>query len=243
MPIAAAYARYSTDDQNPKSIEDQFRRCQEIANKAGLTLNASLMFSDAAITGKAKGMAKRVEYRRLLDCIEARECEVLIVDEICRLTRHMTESSRLMDTVKEIGLRVISFDGIDTNIKGWEMVWALKMIMAHAEVESTSDRTKRGMVGKLINGFQIAQPPFGYRCIPRTPSQKGQSEGTLWSIHEEEAAVVRQMYEWRYAGMSIAKIAAKLQELGVMPPSLSRCKGKPFWRVGSVYRVLTRSCR
>ncbi len=168
MPIASAYARVSSDDQNSMSIEDQFRRCQEIAAAEGLTLDASLLFSDYAITGKAKGTVKRVGYRRLLDCIEARECDVLIVDEICRLTRHMTESSRLMDLVKEIGLRVISHDGIDTNIKGWEMMWALKMIMAHAEVESTSDRTKRGMIGRLINGYQIAPPPFGYRCIPRS---------------------------------------------------------------------------
>jgi DNA invertase Pin-like site-specific DNA recombinase len=238
MPNAAAYGRISTDEQRATSIDDQIRRCKEVAAREKLTLEDRLIFSDYAITGTAKGTAKRVQYQRLLDAIEARECTVVIADEISRLTRHMTESVRLMDLVDATGIRVITADGIDTARDGWKTLWVFKMLAAHQEVESTSDRTIRGLIGQLTRGYQIAQPPFGYRG-QRQPEVKGESPGTLWVIHEAEAAVVRNMFQMRHDGFSAAGIAARLQELGILPPGYRRCKGKPFWRAASVYRILS----
>lgn len=238
MQISAMYARISMDEQRPTSIDDQHRRCRQIADLEGLTIDDKFVFADVAITGTAKGTRLRVQYQRMLDAIRAGECTVVIADEVSRLTRHITEGAMLMDLVDEKGVRFITHDGIDTARKGWRMLWMLKLMGAAQEVEGTSDRTTRGMVGQLDRGFQIAQTPYGY-CSERVVNDKGRPVGTRWHIDDTAAAVVRRIFEWRFGGASLLWIAARLQLDGVPPPAVRRCKGTPFWRAGSVYRLLT----
>lgn len=237
MSVAAAYARQSGGKgQRETSLQDQFRQCKAVAEKEGLTLEPRLMFSDDAITGKAEGLAKRKEYRRLIDAIEARECAVVIADEISRLTRDYHEGSRLMKYVDELGVRFITHDGIDTNQTGWKPVWMVKLMAATMEVESTADRVTRGMVGQLGRGYQVAQAPFGYRAAPEL-GPSGKVLGTKWTIEESEAEVVRRMYQWRNEGMSCAAIAALLQKGGILPPGKLRKRPQAYWRPATVHRM------
>ena len=237
MQVCGAYARHSDADQRPTSIEDQVRRCAEVAAREGLKLDDRYVFSDAAITGKAEGKAKRKGYLRLIDAVDAREFEVLLVDEISRLTRHVTEGGLWMDRVEQTGLRIISADGVDTAQGGWRQLWMLKLMVAATEIESTGHRTTRGMVGQLERGYQIAQPPYGYRPV-REMTDGGRDLGTRWVVHEPEAQLVREMYRWRHDGHSAAGIARRLQDRGVAPPGRARKNAAPYWRAASVYRLL-----
>lgn len=241
MSVAAAYARQSGGNgQRETSLEDQFRRCKAVALREGLTLEPRLMFSDDAVTGKAEGLAKRKEYRRLVDAIEARECSVVIADEISRLTRDYHEGARLMKYADELGVRFITHDGIDTAQTGWKPLWMVKLMAATMEVESTADRVTRGMVGQLERGYQIAQAPFGYRAAPELcPS--GKVMGTKWTIHEPEAEVVRRMYQWKHEGLSFAAIAGLLQKAGVQPPGKLRKRAQAYWRPATVHRLTSNS--
>lgn len=49
MMRAAIYVRYSSDLQNPRSIEDQLSVCRRLVEKHGFTLVATL--EDAALSG------------------------------------------------------------------------------------------------------------------------------------------------------------------------------------------------
>lgn len=237
MSSTAAYARQSGGNgQRDTSIEDQFRRCKAVALREGLTLEPRLMFSDDAVTGKAEGLAKRKEYRRLVDAIEARECSVVIADEISRLTRDYQEGARLMKYADDFGVRFITHDGIDTAQAGWKPLWMVKLMAATMEVESTADRVTRGMVGQLDRGYQIAQAPFGYRAAPEL-SPSGKVLGTKWTIHEPEAEVVRRMYRWKFEGLSCAAIAGLLQKAGIQPPGKLRKRAQAYWRPATVHRL------
>lgn len=237
MPTAA-YARYSTDEQRPTSIEDQFRNCDTLAAKEGLTIDSRLKFSDEAITGKAEGTAKRAGYRRLLDAIDAGECTVLIADELSRITRHYSEGARLIDIIDNTGLRVITGDGIDTTREGWKLLWMVKLMAAAQEVENSSNRTIRGMVGALHRGYQVAPAPYGYRSVrEKIPNSK--LSGTRWLIQEAEAQIVRSIFRMRRDGLSLVKIAASLTGNGTLPPRYTSCKGAPYWRGGTVFRLLS----
>ena len=236
MPTAA-YGRYSDKDQRETSIDDQLRRCHQVAAREGLTLDPQFIFADSAITGKAQGTAKRRQYRRLLDAIEAREVTALVADEISRLTRDVKEGGHLMLYVEELGLRVITADGIDTTREGWRTIWMAKLMTASIEVDATSHRTVRGMLGQLERGYQIAQAPFGYRP-EKDMLPSGKVLGTRWVIHEPEAQVIRDMYAWRASGWSASAIAARLQKDQVLPPGTTRKDGQPYWRAASVYRLL-----
>jgi site-specific DNA recombinase len=246
MPTAG-YGRYSTDEkQSATSIEDQFRNCDTIAARAGLTIEERLRFSDHAITGKAEGTAKRAGYLRLLDAIDAGECTVLIADELSRLTRAYGEGARLMELVDSVGLRVITGDGIDTDRDGWRVMWIIKLMSAAQEVENTSSRTSRGMIGALYRGFQIAGAPYGYRSLrEKIPDSK--LTGARWFIHDGEAEVVRRIFRMRREGVSHVNIAAALKADGILTPRHLSCKGEAYWRGGTVHRLLetrfTGGCR
>lgn len=237
MPTAAIYARYSTDEQRETSIEDQVRRCRETAAREGFTVENAFVFSDSAVSGTAKGRAKRLGYQRLLDAIQNGLVDVVIVDDVSRVARNMLEGATLMEIAEQKGLRIITCDGIDSKQRDWTLLWSFKLITAVQEVKGTADKVVRGMVGQLERGYQIAQPAFGYVGV-REGSPSGRDGGTKWELEPEEAAVVRRMYQMRFEGSSIAGIARRLNEEGVLPPNHHRCKGNAYWRPASVHRLL-----
>ena len=59
---AVLYARYSTEKQSERSIDDQFHVCEDVARRHGLTVVDR--FEDAARSG---GTIKRPGYQRMLD--------------------------------------------------------------------------------------------------------------------------------------------------------------------------------
>ena len=238
MPTAAIYARYSTDEQRPTSIDDQVRRCRETAAKEGLTVADDFVFSDSAISGTEKGRAKRIQYQRLLDAIEARLVDVVFIDDVSRATRDYLEGAKLMATVENSGLRVVTSDGLDTTQQNWKTLWQIKLMTAGMQVENTAMQVVRGMLGQLERGYQIAQPPYGYRGV-REEGEDGKVHGTHWVIEEKEAELIRKLYAWRKSGMSMAKIAFELNDvLRVLPPCFRRCLGKIYWRPATVHRIL-----
>jgi DNA invertase Pin-like site-specific DNA recombinase len=238
MGGVGAYARYSDDQrQHSTSIEDQLRVCRKIAEKEGLTINEDLVFVDEGITGKSEGRSRRTGYQRMVDAIEAGVCTVVITDEVSRLTRTMYEGSFIIELVEQRGLRIISGDGVDSLREGWKQHLILRLMVAVHEVDSTSKRTTRGMLGALHRGFMIAQPPFGYRAVREHSKARGAAQGTKWVIHEEEAAVVRRVYAARRAGMSLAQIASMLMRDGV-PVPIGRDGTPSYWRPGRIAFLL-----
>jgi DNA invertase Pin-like site-specific DNA recombinase len=238
MSTTGAYARYSDDEhQRATSIEDQLRRCHQVAQREGLSINDALVFVDGGVTGKAEGRSRRAGYQRFIDAVEGGVCTVVIADEISRLTRHMREGAVLIDLVEHKGLRVITADGVDTSREGWKLQVMVRLMTAVYEVDSTSARTARGMLGALHRGFQIAQPPYGYRAIREQSPERGGLGGTKWVINEEEASVVRKVYQARHAGMSLVQVSAMLMREGVAPP-VGRDGLPSYWMPGRVRAML-----
>jgi DNA invertase Pin-like site-specific DNA recombinase len=237
MSVCAIYARISTEEQRPTSIEDQVRRCRETAAREGLEVDDKWVFADVAISGTAKGRLKRVAYQRLMDAIKARLVDVVFFDDVSRASRDMEEGGKIMALVKSMGLRVVTSDGIDSKHSDWWMLWSLKLMTAVQQVEGTATQVVRGMVGQLERGYQIAQPPFGYTGV-QVKDNSGKPLGTSWVINEKEAELLRTMFTWRQSGKSAAKIAHDLNVAEILPPGYRRCKGVPYWRPASVHRVL-----
>lgn len=237
MPSTAFYARYSTDEQRATSIEDQLRRCRQVAEKLSLAVDEDLIFSDAAVTGTASGMHKRAGYQRLMDAIKSGVCDTVITDEVSRLTRSPAEGGRLIELAESTGVRFITADGIDTEQDNWKLNWLFKLTTATSEVDAVSYRTKRGMLGQLQRGYQIAQAPYGYRAH-KEMTDASRVLGTKWTIHEAEAAILRKMYDLKIKGYSGTMIAKVLNDAGIPPPGQHRVDGATYWRSATVLRIL-----
>jgi DNA invertase Pin-like site-specific DNA recombinase len=238
MAKAAIYARYSTSNQKDTSIEDQVRRCTEIARRHGYEVEAALIFSDAAISGSDEVLDKRAGYSQLLAAWDERAFNALVVDEVSRLARGNMELARLQERVEATRVRLITADGIDSAQPAWGLLFSVIGAVAQQSRRETRHRVTRGMLGQLERGFMIADAPFGYRRVVET-SNDGTTVGTRWEIDEKEGAIVREMYAMRRAGRSYRAIAAWLNRQGILAPGRPRICGKSYWRQGTVYRLLS----
>lgn len=239
MRHSCIYARYSTDSQQPTSIDDQARRCRELAARDGLTVEDDWVFSDEAITGRAEGAHKRVAYQRMLDAWDEGLLDVVYADEVSRFSRDLVDGASLMRRVEKTGVHIVTGDGIDTRKEGWQVLWAMRLAMSGEELRSVGKRTARSMEGLLERGLMIAAPPYGYGLSNQRVDANGQRlKGAQWVIDEAEAAVVRDIFTWRKSGLSSALIARRLNDGGVPCPRTNGAKRPGYWRPGTIHRML-----
>jgi DNA invertase Pin-like site-specific DNA recombinase/DNA-binding transcriptional MerR regulator len=238
MTQLAIYARYSCDKQNETSLEDQIRRCTELAQRHGLSVSKDLIYTDAAVSGTDKGDALREGYRRLREDWDAGKFDVLVVDEFSRLSRDNVEQAVLQKRLeKSRRVRLITADGVDTQDPDWQLRLGFQGLIAQQESRKLSYRVDRGMVGQLERGYMIAAPAFGYR-LQRVFDDNQNHIGSRWVIHEENASIVRQVFDMRAKGESMHKIAAWLNQKGVSCSRKGRDGQEAHWRPARVKNML-----
>ncbi|BAL23461.1 recombinase family protein [Azoarcus sp. KH32C] len=235
----AIYARYSDDQQRPTSVDDQIRRCRELAKQHGLTLDNVLVFEDAAITGKAKGEARRKGFQALLEAWDAHAFSVLLVDEFSRLSRDAVTQAQLARRLEaNQRVRMLTANGIDTGRPNWQLLLGLEGIVAQQAGRDTKHRVVRGMMGQLERGYMIAAPAYGY-SLRRELDAAGNHLGSHWVIDEQAAAVVRDIFAWRAQGQSMHEIARQLNASAIPTCHRSRKNEADYWRPSRIRNVLS----
>lgn len=239
MQVAAIYARYSTDGQRETSIDDQVRRCREVAEKNGYTVDEALIFTDSALTGTDKAIHKRAGYHAMLEAWDQHLFNAVVVDEVPRLARDAVEMAKLQKRIEVSGVRLLSPDGTDSLNPNWQLQFQIIAALGQHFIRETRHRVLRGMIGQLERGYMIAASAFGYD-MHQVIDENGKPVGTHWTINQEQAEIVRKMYAMRRHGVAFAEIARILNRSGVKPPRKSRkTGGDGYWRQSSVHRMLS----
>jgi site-specific DNA recombinase len=107
MNRTAIYARFSTDLQNDRSIDDQLALCRTYAEREGLDVVAT--FDDRARSGGP--VLVREGLLRLMDKAREHEFDVLVVEALDRLSRDMEDLAGNVpmqgarEAIKSIGRR------------------------------------------------------------------------------------------------------------------------------------------
>src|SRR5262245_46228043 len=149
MIRAALYARYSTTLQKEASIEDQFRNCERYAADRGWRIVAR--YQDKAISGTS---ANRPQYRKMLDDAAAEQFDVLLVDDLSRLSRDDIETKTVIRRLTFAGIQVVGVsDGYDSGRKGHKLNLGLRALMNEAYVDDLKEKVHRGMEGRVLKGF------------------------------------------------------------------------------------------
>lgn len=199
----AAYARYSTDLQRDASLEDQLRNVRAFC--ARQSWPDPVVYTDAAISGSR---GDRVRYRALLDDAADGQFDVLLVDDLSRLTRDKDECGKTIKRLVFAGIRVIGVsDGVDTLRKNHKADVGLRGLMSELYLDDLADKTHRGLTGRALAGASAGGLPFGYRV-----AGVGQR-----AIDEVQAAVVRRIFADYLRGISPREIAAALNREGAAP--------------------------
>jgi site-specific DNA recombinase len=236
MTRAACYARYSSEHQKESSITDQFRNCEQRATREGWTITAR--YEDKAISGTT---SDRPGYQHMLRDAKAKQFDILLINDFSRLSRDMDETEKARKRLVYWGVRVIGVtDGIDTDQKGHKLHSRFKGMMNEEFVDKLREDIKRGMVGQAERCYWQGNRVYGYRLVPELHPTKtdpyGNPEriGTKLEIHQEQAEVVRQIFQMYADGLSPLKIADDLNRRRVPGP---RATG---WRGATLHGCLRR---
>lgn len=204
----AAYARYSSNKQRDASLDDQLRNCRSYAQRQGWP--EPVAYTDAAISGARED---RPGYRALLRDASERRFDVVLVDDLSRLSRDSTDCAKAVKRLTFSGIRLVGIsDGVDTARKSHKSHKAdvgLRGLMSELYLDDLAEKTHRGLTGRALAGASAGGLPYGY-----TITQTGQR-----AVYEAEAAIVRRIYTEYLAGRSPREIAASLNHDGVKSPS------------------------
>lgn len=219
---AAIYARYSTDLQSERSIEDQVRACRSAADRVGLPA-AALIFEDRATSGAS--MANRPGLGELLLAVERRAITAVIVESLDRLSRDQADLALIYRALKlqDVRLVTVSEGEIRYDTAGM-MTVGLRAIVGSIYLADLADKTRRGLMGVAADGRIPGGLCYGYRA----GANPGERE-----IHEGEAEILRRIFtDYADNNLSPRAIAAALNAEGVPGPrggewQASAIKGNP----------------
>ena len=230
----ATYARYSSDLQRQSSIEDQLRKCHEYGRSQGWIPAKDSAFADEAISGVS---TDRLGLQRMLQASTSRgrQFDVILVDDTSRISRNLSDAVQLFEQLKFAGVRVIAVgQGIDTHSEQADVLVTVHGLVDSLYVKELAKKTHRGLEGALLRGLHAGGRCYGYRNVP------AEGGGTKLLIHEDEAAVVRRIFNLSADGMSLKSIAAELNRGRVPPPRPRTTSTQPSWCPTAIREMLRR---
>lgn len=244
----AFYGRFSSDKQKDSSIDQQYRNCEGFADREGWII--AQRYEDRAISG-SKGEEGRPGYKQMLADLKAKVFDVLLVDDMSRLSRDSDEANKTRKRFLFHGARLIAVsDGIDTNQKAHKLQAKAKELTNEIFLDQLKNQIKRGMIDQAERCFWNGGRVYGYRLVPvfdtakQDPYGNPAKIGTRLEIEPEQAKWVRWIFDKYADGWSALKIVTELNRLDIPPPGSAykkrRYQGKPSWNFLSLHGELER---
>ncbi len=224
MSKAAIYARVSTAEQAEKgySLDTQLEECRRRANELGVKTVEE--FVDDGYSGE---FIERPALDRLRGRLASKEYSHIIVYDPDRLARNLAHQLIVTEEMEKAGAELVFVSVVFEQSAEGKLFYSIRGAISDYEKEKIKERSLRGKRGKAAKGKIIADAkPFGYTFDRKVSN---------YTVNDEEAEVVRQMYSWLVQEkVGTATICKRLNERGIPSPRLK----KP-WIVSAVYRLLT----
>ena len=218
----AAYCRVSTDKADQlNSLETQKKFFAEYAEKNGHDLIR--LYADEGLSGTK--VRNRKQFQQMMADAELGMFDQLVVKDISRLARNTVDLLQSVRRLKALGIQALFLTANMDSMGDSEFV--LTMFGALAQEES-ANMSKRIKFGKRVNAERGKVPNLVYGY------DKTIGDYFSLTINPEEAAVIRQIYDWYIEdGYGANKIVAALNQRG--------CKTKQghSWSQNAVCRILT----
>lgn len=212
IPGALISARYSTDQQNPDSIEVQVTKCSEWCHQRNVPILG--IYADEATSGMKD---TRPRYEEMLRQLRAGVGTMVVIYDQSRMFRKLTAWFAFRDEMATLGVQVISVtqptvggdlrDPTNFMMEGsmalFNQIWTLQSRQKTMEKLRFMARNGQHTGGKPALGYQIV-------------------DGRL-QICEEEAVIVRRIFQEYASGRSYREIIAGLNRDGITTK-----RGNPF---------------
>ena len=210
---AAIYARLSREDNlsNSDSIENQIALLERYID-ARPYLQLADIFADNGFTGTD---FERPEWQRLMEAVQQRKINCIIVKDLSRLGRNYIETGEFLEKICPFfGIRFIAVnDNFDTDTAeaNGQLSVSLSNIINDYYAKDISRKVTSALRSKMEKGEYIGSwEKYGY---VKSPENKNQL-----IVNPETAPVVRMIYQWRSEGMSYMGINKRLNDMGIPSP-------------------------
>jgi site-specific DNA recombinase len=217
----ATYARYSTEAQRASSIVDQRRNCAKRAQTEGWAIVAE--FADEAISGSVN---RRPQYTKMQEAAAAKKFDVLLLDDLSRLSRDSVEQETVIRRLEFQGIRIISVsDGYDSTSKARKVHRGFKGMMNEMFLDDLAEKIHRGQTGVALAGQWPGGRAYGYKLFAlRDPAKidaygDATKVGTLLTVDPVTGPIVKEIFESFAAGASCLTIAKTLNQRHVPSPA------------------------
>ncbi|MFC5423007.1 recombinase family protein [Bosea eneae] len=202
MTRAALYARFSTDLQNERSVDDQLALCRAHAQRQGWRIVGE--FADRAASGAT--IHGRPDYQRLTGLALAGEVDLILAEDLDRLSRNLADIARAHETLSFAGVKLVTLADGEVS----EMHVGIKGTMSALFLKGLAQKTRRGLAGRVREGMSAGGRAYGYRPVPGKPGEL--------VIVPAEAEIIRRIFAEYGAGASPREIAGRLNDESVPPP-------------------------
>ena len=146
---------------------------------------------------------------KIYEQVENKAIDAIIVKDLSRLGRHRTQTAMFIDYLREHDVRVLSVtENIDTSNEDDDLMIGFKGIFNDMYARDISKKIRAGYKQKQKNGIVITVP-LGYF------KDKNTNEIV---IVEEEAEIVRKIFDLYLLGYGLKAIAKKLNDEGIKSP-------------------------
>ncbi|MGY3149612.1 site-specific DNA recombinase [Bradyrhizobium sp. USDA 3397] len=201
MNRCVIYARFSSDRQKDRSIDDQIALCRDLCTREGMAVIST--FEDRAISGA--GAINRPGFQALMRAAEAGLFDVIVAEDMDRLFRDQADYHTTRKHLDHLGIAIHTASGKVGKLDG-----ALRALMSEMYVENLVLHTRRGLEGVIRDGRHAGGRAYGYRAVPSKPGEL--------EIVEDEAEIVREIFARYIAGETPRAIAHDLNSRKVRAP-------------------------
>ncbi len=225
MRRVAAYCRVSTDQKEQLASFEAQRDYYTEKIMSNPEWSFVGIFADEGITGtQAK---KRKDFMRMLRMCRQGKIDMILTKSVSRFARNTVECLQFIRELKELGITVIfEKEGIDTMKMASELSISFISAFAQSESESISGNVTWGKRKAFSNG----SVPFIYKTtIGYRKGEDGRPE-----IDEDEARIVRRIFDEFLSGKSVRLIAESLEANEIPSPG-----GKQKWPHSTIQSMLS----
>ena len=219
-----AYCRVSTgDEEQINSYESQKKYYDEKINSNSLWVFAGI-YADEAITGTLD--YKRNEFMRMITDAMEGKFDVIITKSISRFARNTLDTLKYVRRLKERNIAVIfEKENINTLEMSGEFLLTILSSIAQQESESISGNVKLGLKMKKERGEIV-----GFKhCL----GYDYDNDSHEIKIQQDEAEIVRHIFNRYCEGAGSTIIARELTEAGYVPP-----KGGEKWADSTIRGII-----
>lgn len=227
----AIYTRVSTIEQAEEgySIDEQLRVLREYCDDHGYAIFQE--YADKGISGKnIKGRPGLVH---LLNDASNKQFDLVLVWKMNRLSRKLSDLTKIEELLKKHNIAFRSYkERYETETPSGKLQFHMMAAIAEFERDNIAENVKMGMLARAREGSWNGGQVLGYDVIS-TPKKDGKHKASELVVNDQEASIVRKIFELYTSGYGYKSMANRLNKEGY------HTKKRKMFSISSMKTIVT----